>query len=58
VTSFLPYFQSIDLWLKLALIPEETKIIVFNKGSIKGFSGSIPTGGHVQPIHIDGEIDM
>ena len=58
VTSLRPYFQSIDLWLKFALIPEEIKIIVFNKGNKKGFNGSIPTGGQVQPIHIDGEIDI
>jgi len=29
---------------------------VFHKGSPSGSIGSIPYGGHVQPIHIEGEI--
>jgi hypothetical protein len=39
----------------VAAIPEDTKIIVFNKGNKKGFKGVIPAGGQTQPIQIEGE---
>jgi hypothetical protein len=39
-------------------MPEDIKIKVFNNGNKKGFRGIIPTGGQVQPIHIEGDIDI
>jgi hypothetical protein len=46
------------LWANVAVTPEDNKIIVFHNGIPNGFIGVIPKGGHVQPIHIEGEIDM
>jgi len=45
------------LCAKVAVTPEDNKITVFHKGSPNGLIGVIPKGGHVQPIHIEGEIE-
>jgi len=37
--------------------PEETKMMVFNKGMSKGLKGMIPKGGHDCPISIAGDND-
>ena len=33
----------------MTLTPEESKIIVFNKGTLQGLKVKIPTGGHLDP---------
>jgi hypothetical protein len=33
----------------VTLTPEESKIIVFNKGTLQGLKVKIPTGGHLDP---------
>lgn len=37
------------------VIPEDNKIIVFNKGIWKGLNVIIPFGGHIAPISIEGD---
>lgn len=36
-------------------IPEEIRIVVFNKGISKGLNGKIFNGGHIAPISILGD---
>lgn len=38
-----------EWWAQVTVAPLESKRIVFNKGSSKGFTGSIPNGGHCPP---------
>ena len=41
---------SISAWCaQVTLTPEESKIIVFIRGTLKGSKASIPIGGHKQP---------
>ena len=41
---------SISAWCaQVTLTPEESKIIVFIRGTLKGSKASIPIGGHRQP---------
>jgi len=35
--------------------PELNSKAVFKRGTENGFNGSIPTGGHITPISIDGD---
>jgi len=37
------------LWAQVTLTPEESKIIVFNKGTLQGLKVKIPAGGHLEP---------
>ena len=41
-------------WDQVTVAPELRRIAVFNKGTAKGFTASIPTGGHSQPNSIEG----
>jgi len=41
-------------WDNVTVMPEDTKIIVFNKGTWKGFNGLTPIGGQKFPISILG----
>jgi hypothetical protein len=45
----------IPLWAQVIVIPEDNKIIVFNKGSPHGSTATIPWGGHEQPKPIEGD---
>lgn len=46
----------IILWCDQEIeIPEEIKIVVFNKGISKGLKGKIFNGGHIAPISILGD---
>ena len=42
-------------WAQVTLIPEEIKMIVFNKGTWKGLKTLIPNGGHTEPTSILGD---
>jgi len=39
---------------QVILTPEDNKIIVFKKGNPHGFKTSIPCGGQIAPICIEG----
>lgn len=44
-------FPSISLWwAQVTVTPDASRTAVFNKGTLKGLMGSIPVGGHLQPI--------
>jgi len=43
-----------DLWDHVTLIPDASKIIVFNRGTPQGEKGIIPIGGHWLPNSILG----
>ena len=48
-------FPWIKEWCaKVTVAPLDNNIIVFNKGNSKGFTGSIPIGGHWDPSSIVG----
>jgi len=52
-------FPSINEWCAYVTVtPEESNIIVFNKGNSKGFIACIPKGGHWDPIYISGLIPL
>ena len=42
-------------WAHVTVAPELNNTAVFNKGTEKGFRGSIPTGGHATPISTEGD---
>lgn len=42
------------LCAQVILTPDDSKITVFNNGSPHGFNTSIPSGGQIHPIAIDG----
>jgi hypothetical protein len=42
-------------WAHVIEIPDDNKIIVFNRGIWKGLKGVIPLGGQFIPISIAGE---
>ena len=44
-----------EWWAQVTLIPDEIKIIVFNKGTWKGLKTLIPKGGQREPTSILGE---
>jgi hypothetical protein len=50
----LKFLLSMAWWLQVIVRPEETRIIVFNKGISKGLKGVIPRGGHNIPISMFG----
>lgn len=57
ITSCLAFFEPPiikALWAQVILTPDESRITVFNKGSPHGFNTSIPSGGQIHPIAIDG----
>ena len=35
--------------------PLESRIVVFNNGTSKGFKENSPVGGHIPPKSVDGE---
>ena len=41
---------TISAWCaQVTLTPEDTRMIVFNKGTPKGLKGITPAGGHTEP---------
>lgn len=43
-----------EWWAQVTLMPEAKSTMVFNKGTLKGLNGSIPTGGQILPISKSG----
>jgi hypothetical protein len=43
-----------EWWAYVTVAPLDNRITVFNKGNSKGFTGSIPIGGHWAPNSIVG----
>ena len=43
------------LCAQVRLTPEDINKMVFKNGKPQGFMGSIPNGGHIPPIQIDGD---
>ena len=41
-------------WAKVTVAPEQSNNNVFNNGTSIGLNGSIPFGGHMEPISITG----
>jgi len=39
----------------VTVTPDESRIIVFNRGTFKAWKGVTPEGGHKRPISIEGE---
>lgn len=57
ITSCLAFFEPPiikALCAHVILTPDDSKMTVFNNGSPHGFSTSIPSGGQIHPIAIDG----
>jgi hypothetical protein len=44
------------LWCAhVTVIPDDSKIAVFNNGTWNGLKGEIPAGGHMTPISVVGD---
>lgn len=54
--AFLNFFVSISWWDHVILTPDDSKMMVFNKGILIGLNGIIDCGGHDWPSSIVGEI--
>lgn len=48
-------FCKILWWAQVIEMPEDNRIVVFNKGICKGLKGVIPWGGHSIPISMLGD---
>jgi len=49
------FFIIREWWAQVTLTPEESKIIVFIKGTLKGLKATKPIGGQMQPNSTLGE---
>lgn len=55
LNASLKFLFKIEWWDQVIVIPEDNKIVVFNKGILNGLKGWINLGGHIDPNSTLGE---
>jgi len=49
------FFSNRQWWDHVTVNPDDSKIIVFSNGTLRGLMVLIPVGGQEQPIYTEGE---